>query len=139
VPADAEYHGDEIASREVKCDEIQSCEPGTFKTSLHGLDECGYGLPRYFMTSSRDWRVRVRVPYEEVTLVRGAGSTIFWLVLDLMQAHMSDRVEVLLDERLKAIQWCMMMRQSGYELSGIDSRRGRVVRDSIGPFPNRLT
>lgn len=47
VPADAKYYRDNGASRKVECSEIQSCEPGTFKIGLHGLDECVYGLPRY--------------------------------------------------------------------------------------------
>lgn len=47
VPANAEHYGDDGAPREMKCDEIQSYEPGTFKTGLHGLAECFYGLPGY--------------------------------------------------------------------------------------------
>ncbi len=56
-----------------------------------------------------------------------------------MPAYMLDRFDILFDDGSKAIQWFMMIRQSGAEVSSMDSRRERVVLDSIGLLPNRLT
>lgn len=49
------------------------------------------------MTSSRDWKCRLRDPKENDTLFRGTERPSLWSSLDLMRPYMSDKIDVLLD------------------------------------------
>lgn len=88
------------------------------------------------MTSYGDRNVRRRDPNKNDTLFRGAERPTFWSSLDLMWPYISEKIGVLFDEGSKAPPWCMIIRQSGAEVSSIDPRREREV---LEPVRNRLT